>query len=87
MSLEKECGKPYQTNEPENLQSVIVKYFRYIIKSMYPERIIGSNLDKQAKTFETFTAEYGYHLDFRPIDKNKAFGVATIYRPTQFRNQ
>ena len=87
MSLENEYGKPYQRNEPENLQSVIIKYFRYIIKSLYPERIIGSNLDKQTKTFEAFTAECEYHLDFRPIDKNKAFGVATIYRPTQFRNQ
>ena len=32
---------------------------------MYPEKIIGSILDKQAKIFEPYTAECEYQLDFR----------------------
>ena len=65
MSLENEYGKPNQRNEPENLQSIFIKYVRYNIKSMYPEKTIGSVLDKQAKIFEPYTVECEYQLDFR----------------------
>ena len=86
MSLEKEYEKPYQRNEPESLQKIIIKFVRYSIKSMYPEKIFSSILDKHAKQFVPYTAECEYQLDYRNEDKDKPWGVATIYHPTQVKN-
>ena len=46
----------------------------------------SSILDKHAKMFVTYTADCEYELDFRTKDKDKPFGVATIYHPTQVKN-
>ena len=86
MSLEIEYERPYQRNEPESLQNFIVKFVRYNIKSMYPEKIICSILDKRAKKFVPYTAELECQLDFRTKDKDKPLGVATIYHATQVKN-
>ena len=45
MSLEK-FFRPSGINQPENLQNTFVKYVPYIIKSMYPQKMIDSLLDK-----------------------------------------
>ena len=60
MSLEIENNRPRQINEPETLQKIKIKYVRYKFKSMYPDKIIGSILDKHAKTFVPYTAECQY---------------------------
>ena len=45
MALQIEYGRLYQRNEPESLQKYIIKYARFNIKSMYPEKIIPSMID------------------------------------------
>ena len=46
-----------------------MKYVCYNIKSMYPEKIINSILDKHLKIFVPYTAESECQLDFRSKDK------------------
>ena len=86
MSSEIEYERPYQRNEAESLQSVIIIFVRYNFESMYPEKRITSNLDKHAKKFVPYKAECEYHLDFRSKDKDTPLGVATINHPTQVKN-
>ena len=86
MSLEIEYERPYQRNEPESLQNIIIKYVRYKNKSMYTQKTIESILDQHAKIFVPYTTEYENQLDFRSKDKDKPLGVATIYHPTQVEN-
>ena len=49
LALEAEYEIPYQRNEPESLQYIIIKYVRYNKKSMYPEKIILSILEEHVK--------------------------------------
>ena len=86
MSLQVEYERPYQRNEPESLQNIIIKYVRYNIKSMYPEKIIHSILKEHAKKFVPYTSECEYQLDYRSKDKDKPLGVATIYHPDLIKN-
>ena len=86
MSLEIEYERPYQRNEPESLQNIIIKDVRFNIKSRYPQKTIDSFLDKHAKIFVPYTADCEIQLDFTSKDKDKALGVATIYHPTQVKN-
>ena len=44
-------------------------------------------LNKHAKKFALYTAECENQLDFISKDKDKPLGVATIYHPTQVKNQ
>ena len=44
MSLEVEYERPYQRNEPENLQNIILRGYFYNIRSMYPEKLIRTIL-------------------------------------------
>ena len=53
---------------------------------MYSEKIISSLLDIHAKVFVPYFAESGYLVDFRSKDKDKPWGVATIYLPSQIKN-
>ena len=46
MSLEVEYERPYQRNEPESLQNIILKGYFYNIRSMYPEKLIRTILLK-----------------------------------------
>ena len=85
MSLEVEYGRPYQKNEPEILQNIIIKYVRYNSKSMYPEKINSSILDKHAKILEPYTVECEYQSDIRSKDKDKPWGVGNIYHPIQVK--
>ena len=47
MSLEVEYERPYQRNEPENLQNIILKGYFFNIRSMYPEKLIRTILLKR----------------------------------------
>ena len=38
MSLQIEHERPYQRNEPENLQNIIMKYVYRQINSIYPQK-------------------------------------------------
>ena len=84
MSLEIEYERPYQTIEPERLQNNIIKYVRDNIKSMYPEKIIHSMIDEHVKKFVPYSGEY--QLDYRSKDKDKPWGVVTIYHPCIIKN-
>ena len=86
MSSKIENNRPRQIIEPENIQNIILKYVRSNIKSMHPEKIISSILDKQAKIFVPFTVECEYQSDIRNKDKDKPLLVATIYHATQVKN-
>ena len=70
MTLEVEYEKPYQRNEPESLQNIIIRYVRYNIRSMYPEKIIGSILNEHVKKFVPCSGECEYQLDYRSNDKD-----------------
>ena len=71
MSLEIKYERPYHINEPEKLWNIVIKFIRYIIKSISPEIIITSLLNELAKTFVPFTVECEYQLDFRSSYKDK----------------
>ena len=81
MALEIEYERCYQRNEPENLQNNIIKYVRYNIKSLYPEKILHSILEEHVKKFVPSSGECEYQLDYRSKDKDKPWGVATFYHP------
>ena len=86
MTLQVEYERPHQRNEPESLQTNIINCVRYIIKSMYPEKIIRSMIDEHVKKFVPYSGECEYKLDYRNIDKNQPCGVATIYLPPENTN-
>ena len=86
MNLEIEYERPYQRNEPESSQIIILKYVRYNIKSMYPEKIIHSMINDHVKKFVPYTGECEYQLDYRSKNKDKPLGVATIYHPPLIKN-
>ena len=50
---------------------------------MYPEKIISSHLHIYAKIFVPYTADCEYQLDFRSMDKDRPWRVATFYHPTE----
>ena len=76
--------RPYQINEPESLQNIIIKYVCYNIKSMYPKIIITNILYNHAQMFIPYTSECEYLLDYRR--KDKPWGVASIYLDPLFKN-
>ena len=84
ISLEIEYCRPSGINQLENLQSFIMKYVRYNIKSIYPQRISESFLIKHRQTFVLHSAECEYQLEFTAKDKDKQLGIASIYHPTSF---
>ena len=86
MALEIEFERPYQRNEHESLQNTIIKYVRYNIKSMYPERIIHSMIDEHVKKFVPYSDECEYQSVYRSKDEYKPWGVATISHPPLKRN-
>ena len=86
MALEIKYERPYQRNDPESLQNIIIKYVRYNIKSMYPEKIILSMIDEHVKKFVPCSGECQYQLIYRSKDKDKMWGVATIYHQTLIKN-
>ena len=57
MSLEIYYNRPYQINEPESLQNIIIKHVCYNIKSTYPKKIITPILYQHAKRFVPYTSE------------------------------
>ena len=65
MSLEVEYERPYQRNESESLQNIILKGYFYNIRAMYPEKIIRSVLLKHKEKFVCYAAECEYEIVFR----------------------
>ena len=51
MSLETEYGRPYQKNEAEILENIIIKYVYRQIESIYTQKLPDKNSDKHNKTF------------------------------------
>ena len=52
VKLEKEYGRPYQGNEPESSQNIIIKFVRCNKKSMFPDKTITSIWDKHSKNLD-----------------------------------
>ena len=77
MSLEIYKDRPYQINEPESLQNIIINYVCYNIKWMYPKKITTLILYNHAKLFVPYTSECEDRLDYRC--KDKPWGVASLY--------
>ena len=86
MSLALEQQRLYQRNEPESLQSIFIKYVRYNNKSKYPEKIIHSILEEHVKKFVPYSGEFEYRLDYGSKDKDKPWGVATIFLDPLVKN-
>ena len=87
MSLEVEYEKPYQRNESESLQKIILKGYFYNIRVMYPEKLIGTILLKHKEKFVRYATECEYEIAFRNEQDNKIWqSNFTIYLPPQVKN-
>ena len=71
MSLEVEYERPYQKNEPESLQNIILKGYFYNIRPMYPETLIRKILLKHKEKLVRYAAECEYEIVFRIEHDNK----------------
>ena len=49
MALEVEYERAYLKNDAKSFQNIIIKYVRYNIKSMYPEKIFHFVLEEHVK--------------------------------------
>ena len=58
-----------------------MKIVRYNIRSMYHEKKTHSMIDENVKKSVPFSGECEYQSDHRTEDKDKPWGVATIYHP------
>ena len=87
MGLEVEYERPYQRNEPENIQNIILKGFFYNIRLMYPEKLIRSILIKHQEKFVRYAAECEHEITFRNEQENKNWeNNFSIYLPPQVKN-
>ena len=86
MSLEAEYERPYQRNEPENLQNFILKGYFYNIGSMYPEKLIRKILLKHQEKFGRYVAECEYEIAYgNKHDKKILENDYTIYLPPKLK--
>ena len=65
MSSQKEYERPHQKNEPESLQSIILKGYFYNFRYMYPEKLTRTILLKHKEKFVRYAAECEYEITFR----------------------
>ena len=87
MSLEVEYERPYQRNEPESLQNIILKGYFYNIRVMYPEKLIRTILLKHKGKFVRYAAECEYEIAFRNEKDDKIWeSTFTICLPPQVKN-
>ena len=87
MALEVEYERPYQRNEHESLQNIILKSYFYIISSMYPEKLIRTILLKHQEIFVRYAAECEYEIVLKNEQDNKIWENSfTIYLPPQVKN-
>ena len=88
MSLEVEYERPYQRNEPESLQNIILNGYFYNIRSMYPEKLIRTILSKHNKKIVRYAAECEYEIVLRNEQDNKIWEKNfSIYLPPEVKNQ
>ena len=87
MSLEIQYQRPYQRNEPEGLQNIILKGYFYNIRAMHPEKLNRSIVLKLNEKFVRYAAECEYEIAFRNEQANKIWeSNFTIYLPPQVKN-
>ena len=84
MSSEKEYGRPYQRNEAEILEKIIIKFVYRQIESSYPQKLPITISDKHTKVFKPHTVERRYDSNFKC--KNQPYGFAGICLPIQLEN-
>ena len=87
MSLEVEYERPYQRNESESLQNIILKGYFYNIRSMYPEKLIRRILLNHQEKFVCYVAECEYEIVLRNEQDNKIYEINfSIYLPPEIKN-
>ena len=87
MSLEVEYERPYQRNEPESFQNIILKGYFYNIRFMNPEKLFRKILLKHHEKFARYVAECEYEKAFRNEQDNKICeNNFTICLPPQIKN-
>ena len=87
MSLEVEYERPYQRNEPENLQSIILKGHFFNIRAMYSEKLIRTILLKHQENFVRYASECEYDIVRRNEKDNKFWeDNYSIYLRPQVKN-
>ena len=87
MSLEVEYERPYQINEPESLQNIILKGYFYNIRAMYPEKLTRTIILKHKEKFDRYAAECEYEIVLRNGQDNKIWeNNFSIYLPPQIKN-
>ena len=85
--LKVEYERPYQTNEPESLQNIILKGYFYNIRSMYPAKFIRTILLKHQEKFVHYAAECEYEIAFRNEQDNEIWeSNYIIFLPPQVKN-
>ena len=86
MSLIVEYERPYQRNEPESLQNIILKGYFYNIRVMYPEKLISSIILKYKEKFDYYAAECKYEIVLKNKQDNKFWeNNFSIYLPPQIK--
>ena len=86
MSLIVEYERPYQINEPESLQNIILKGYFYNIRAMYPEKLIRTIILKHKEKFDRYAAECEYEIVLRNKQDNKIWeNNFSIYLPPQIK--
>ena len=86
MSLVVEYERPYQRNEPESLQNIILKAYLYNIRSMYPEKLIRTIILKHKEKFVHYAAECEYEIVLKNKQHNKIWeNNYSIYLPPQIK--
>ena len=83
-NIENKYDRPYQRNEPESLQKIILKSYFYNIRAMYPEKLISTILLKHKEKFDRYAAECEYEIAFGNEKDNKIWeSIFTICLPPQ----
>ena len=53
---------------------------------MYPEKIVHCILEEHVRKLLPYNGECEYQLEYRSKDKDRPWGVATIYHPPLTKN-
>ena len=87
MTLEVVYERPYQINEPESFQNIILKGYFYKIRAMYLEKLINTILLKHKEKIVRYTSECEYEIALRNELDNKIWeSNFNIYLPPQVKN-
>ena len=84
MVLEIEYCGPIGSNQPENLQNLIIKVVSQIFKSTYRQKMFDSNLDNHGQMFDPYSADCEYQSEIRA--RHEDLGMTAVCHATLVKN-